>query len=39
MPLKACMCVYEKGEYALASRNYMLVSSSVACVELIQEPI
>ena len=31
------MCVYEKGDGDLASRNCTLFSSSVACVELIQE--
>ena len=33
------MCVYEKGDDAFASRNYMLLSSSVAFGELIQELI
>ena len=34
MPLKAYMCVKEKGDDAFASRNGTLFSSSVACVEL-----
>ena len=33
------MCVYEKGNYAFASRNCTLFSSSVACVELIQKSL
>ena len=33
----AGMCAQEKGDAAFASRNGTLFSSSVACVELIQE--